>query len=65
MASGHAARQWLEAFKFSVYIITPIGATIFLGTGAYPYLERMIANVCLPLLSISLLSTIYVLFVST
>lgn len=45
MTSGHAARQWLEAMKFAVYVITPIGATIFLGTGAYPYLEQIILNV--------------------
>lgn len=45
MASSHAARQWLEAFKFSVYIITPIAATVYFGTGAYPYLERMIHHV--------------------
>ncbi|PXF48998.1 hypothetical protein BWQ96_01136 [Gracilariopsis chorda] len=44
MASGHAARQWLEALKFSVYVVTPIAATVYLGTGAYPYLERMIHN---------------------
>lgn len=42
MASGHARRQWLEAFKFSVYVITPIAATVYLGTGAYPYLEKII-----------------------
>lgn len=45
MASGHAARQWLEALKFSIYVVTPIAATVYLGTGAYPYLERMIHNV--------------------
>lgn len=45
MASSHAARQWLEAVKFSVYLVSPICATIFLGTGAYPYLESIIANV--------------------
>lgn len=45
MASGHAARQWLEAFKFTVYVATPIAATVYLGTGAYPYLEKMIHNV--------------------
>ncbi len=45
MASGHAARQWLEALKFTVYVATPICATIYLGTGAYPYLEKIISNV--------------------
>lgn len=45
MASGHASRQWLEAFKFTVYVVTPIAATVYLGTGAYPYLERIIHNV--------------------
>ena len=45
MASGHAARQWLEVFKFSVYVATPIVATVYLGTGAYPYLEKIIHNV--------------------
>ncbi|CAN8071978.1 unnamed protein product [Agarophyton chilense] len=44
MASGHARRQWLEAFKFSVYVVTPIAATVYLGTGAYPYLEKIIRN---------------------
>lgn len=30
--------------KFSIYVITPIAATIYLGTGAYPYLERIILD---------------------
>lgn len=51
MASGHASRQWLEAVKFTLYVATPIAATIYLGTGAYPYLEKIIHNVrSLPLL---------------
>lgn len=45
MSCGHASRQWLEAFKFTIYLTTPIAATIFLGTGAYPYLEKIIHNV--------------------
>lgn len=45
MASGHRMRQWLEVFKFSVYIATPIAATVYLGIGAYPYLEKIIHKV--------------------
>lgn len=59
MASGHTARQWLEALKFSVYVVTPIAATVYLGTGAYPYLERMIYNVR----SMNYLISIFILFV--
>ncbi|OSX71299.1 hypothetical protein BU14_0562s0011 [Porphyra umbilicalis] len=35
-------RRRLEGFKFSVYVLLPIGASYFFGSGAYPYLERII-----------------------
>jgi len=38
-------RRRLEGFKFSVYVLLPIGASYFFGSGAYPYLERIIQQV--------------------
>ncbi|KAK1863130.1 hypothetical protein I4F81_005692 [Pyropia yezoensis] len=35
-------RRRLEAFKFSVYLLVPVGASYYFGSGAYPYLERII-----------------------
>lgn len=38
-------RRRLEAFKFSVYLLVPVGASYYFGSGAYPYLERIIQQV--------------------
>lgn len=46
MVGGHVPkRHWLEAMKFSLYIATPITATLLLGSGAYSYLEKIIEEV--------------------
>lgn len=44
MASLHRSRQWLEAFKFAVYVGAPIFATYALAFGATPVLERAIED---------------------
>lgn len=44
MASVHRSRQWLEAFKFGVYVGAPIFATYALAFGATPVLERAIED---------------------
>lgn len=38
-------RRRLEAFKFGVYLLVPVGASYYFGSGAYPYLERIIQQV--------------------
>jgi len=47
-------RRRLEGFKFSVYVLLPIGASYLFGSGAYPYLERIIQQVRLGAFSFSL-----------
>lgn len=44
MASLHKARQWLEAFKFAVYVGTPIAAVYYLAVGSFGVLERSIED---------------------
>jgi protein PET100, fungi type len=44
MASLYKSRQWLEAFKFVVYLGTPITAVYFLAYGEFDILERSIEN---------------------
>jgi protein PET100, fungi type len=44
MSSLHKSRQWLEAFKFAVYIATPVAAVYFLAFGQFDILERSIEN---------------------
>lgn len=42
MASLHRSRQWLEVFKFSVYLGAPIAAVYVLSFGTSGLLERSI-----------------------
>jgi protein PET100, fungi type len=44
MASLHRSRQWLEAFKFSVYLGAPVAAVYALSFGKSGLLERSIEN---------------------
>lgn len=44
MASLHRSRQWLEAFKFGVYLGAPICAVYILSFGTSGLLERSIED---------------------
>jgi protein PET100, fungi type len=44
MSSLHKSRQWLEAFKFAVYIGTPVAAVYLLAFGQFDILERSIES---------------------
>ena len=44
MASLHRSRQWLEAFKFAVYVGAPIATVYVLAFGTSGLLERSIED---------------------
>lgn len=44
MASLHRARQWLEAMKFGIYLVTPVAAVYVLSFGASGLLEAAITD---------------------
>lgn len=44
MASLRRSRQWLEVFKFGVYLGAPIGAVYVLSFGTSGLLERSIED---------------------